>query len=279
MASRRAWSALADARRADNATELAARLPYFCSGCPHNTSTKVPEGSRAYAGSAATTWCSGWTVRPSASPIWAARARTGSARRRFPPAITCSRTWATAPITIRAMQAIRAALAAGTNITYKILFNDAVAMTGGQGNEGGLTASGSWRELLAMGVRTSPWSTTKRKTIWTCRTFPPGVERHERADLMRVQERYAKIKGVSAIVYVQTCAAEKRRRRKRGKFPDPDKRCSSTPMSAKAAAIAGCSRTACPSCRWKPNWAASARSTSRPATRISAASRASARPS
>ncbi|MDP5347913.1 MAG: 2-oxoacid:acceptor oxidoreductase family protein, partial [Paracoccaceae bacterium] len=121
------------------------------------------------------------------------------------------------------IQAIRAALAAGVNITYKILFNDAVAMTGGQGNEGGLTAQRIVAELKAMGVPNVAVVYDEKEEV-DLSTFPSNVEKHERADLQTVQEKYAKLKGVSAIVYVQTCAAEKRRRRKRGKFPDPDKR-------------------------------------------------------
>jgi indolepyruvate ferredoxin oxidoreductase len=119
--------------------------------------------------------------------------------------------------------AIRAALAAGTNITYKILFNDAVAMTGGQRNEGGLTADRIAREVLAMGVKhLAVVYDEKEEPDWSA--FPPGIERHERAELDAVQRRFREIEGVSVILYFQTCAAEKRRRRKRGRFPDPDRR-------------------------------------------------------
>lgn len=119
--------------------------------------------------------------------------------------------------------AIRAAVAAGTNITYKILFNDAVAMTGGQENEGDLGPDQIVRELQAMGITDialvyDPKEEPDRKL------FPSGLSWHERDELPTVQERFKTIKGVSAIVYVQTCAAEKRRRRKRGTFPDPDRR-------------------------------------------------------
>ncbi|TNF10217.1 MAG: indolepyruvate ferredoxin oxidoreductase family protein, partial [Rhodobacteraceae bacterium] len=120
-------------------------------------------------------------------------------------------------------QAIRAALAAGTNITYKILFNDAVAMTGGQENEGGLTAQQIAAEIVAMGVKPVVVVYDEKEEL-DLSTFPAGVEKVERAELMPVQKRLAKTKGVSALIYVQTCAAEKRRRRKRGQFPDPDKR-------------------------------------------------------
>lgn len=156
-------------------------------------------------------------------------------------------------------------------MTYKILFNDAVAMTGGQGNDGGLTAYRIAHELVAMGVRTVAVVYDAKEDIFP-RLFPSGVTTHPREDLQTVQERMARVPGVSAIIYVQTCAAEKRRRRKRGTFPTLTAGCSSIQMSAKAAAIAGCSRTASALCRWKPNWAASARSTNPLATRISAAS-------
>jgi indolepyruvate ferredoxin oxidoreductase len=121
------------------------------------------------------------------------------------------------------VQAIRAALASNVNITYKILFNDAVAMTGGQTNEGGLTSQRIVAELKAMGVPNIAVVYDEKEEL-DLSSFPAGVEKHERAEFQTVQENYAKLKGVSAIVYVQTCAAEKRRRRKRGKFPDPDKR-------------------------------------------------------
>jgi indolepyruvate ferredoxin oxidoreductase len=119
--------------------------------------------------------------------------------------------------------AIRAALAAGTNITYKILFNDAVAMTGGQGNDGGLTAYRIARELLAMGVKTIAVVYDEKEDVYP-RLFPSEVTTHTRDQMLTVQERLQKVPGVSAIIYVQTCAAEKRRRRKRGQFPDPDRR-------------------------------------------------------
>jgi indolepyruvate ferredoxin oxidoreductase len=121
------------------------------------------------------------------------------------------------------VQAIRAALAAGVNITYKILFNDAVAMTGGQPNEGGLSAPQIVREIAAMGVKPIVVVYDEKEQI-DLSAFPPEIEKVERAGLMAVQKRMAQEKGTSAIVYVQTCAAEKRRRRKRGTFPDPDKR-------------------------------------------------------
>ena len=121
------------------------------------------------------------------------------------------------------VQAIRFALMAGTDITYKILFNDAVAMTGGQGNDGNLTADQICRELLAMGVKNVALIYDKKEEIDLSR-FPADLQVGERAELDAMQEKFRHYKGVSAIVYVQTCAAEKRRRRKRGQFADPDKR-------------------------------------------------------
>ncbi|MEK6215972.1 MAG: 2-oxoacid:acceptor oxidoreductase family protein, partial [Boseongicola sp.] len=119
--------------------------------------------------------------------------------------------------------AIRAALASGVNLTYKILYNDAVAMTGGQTNEGGLAPDRIARELIAIGVgHVAVVFDDKEEPIRA--DFPREVEWHKRDALPTVQEKYRQIKGVSAILFIQTCAAEKRRRRKRGTFPDPDKR-------------------------------------------------------
>ncbi|HSG56762.1 MAG TPA: 2-oxoacid:acceptor oxidoreductase family protein, partial [Paracoccaceae bacterium] len=216
-------SALADARRNDNAQELASRLPYFCSGCPHNTSTKVPEGSRAYAGIGChymVQWMDrstiGATHMGGEGANWIGEAKFSTRDHVF-------QNLGDGTYNHSGIQAIRAALASDVNITYKILFNDAVAMTGGQTNEGGLTAQRIVAELKAMGVPNVAVVYDEKEEL-DLSTFPANVEKHERAELETVQERYAALKGVSAIVYVQTCAAEKRRRRKRGKFPDPDKR-------------------------------------------------------
>lgn len=121
------------------------------------------------------------------------------------------------------LMAIRFAKAAGTTITYKILYNDAVAMTGGQQNEGDLSADQICRELLAIKVKNVAVVYGSKEEI-DFTSFPSGLTWHTREELPEVQEKFSKIKGVSAIVYIQTCAAEKRRRRKRGTFPDPDKR-------------------------------------------------------
>ena len=216
-------AALDAARRADNAEQIAARLPYFCAGCPHNTSTKVPNGSRAYAGIGChfmASWMDretlGFTHMGGEGANWIGEAPFSKRGHVF-------QNLGDGTYNHSGNMAIRAALAAGTNITYKILFNDAVAMTGGQGNEGGLSAERICRELLAMGVKNVALVHDKKEDL-DLSVFPRGLDIHERADMDAVQRRYSEHEGVSAIVYVQTCAAEKRRRRKRGSFPDPDKR-------------------------------------------------------
>ncbi len=216
-------AALADARRNDNAEDIAARLPYFCSGCPHNTSTKLPEGSRAYAGIGChymAQWMDretlGFTHMGGEGANWIGEAPFSTRGHVF-------QNLGDGTYNHSGVQAIRAALAAGTNITYKILYNDAVAMTGGQQNEGDLDAPRIVAELKAMGVKNIAVVYDEKEDV-DLNAFPKGVEIHERADLMPVQKAFAQHEGVSAIVYIQTCAAEKRRRRKRGLFPDPDKR-------------------------------------------------------
>lgn len=213
---------LKEAQRSDNAEEIAERLPYFCSGCPHNSSTKVPEGSRAYAGIGChfmAQWMDretlGYTHMGGEGANWIGEAPFSTRTHVF-------QNIGDGTYNHSGVQAIRAAQAAGTNITYKILFNDAVAMTGGQGNDGGLSAVRIVRELQAMGLRDVAVVYDEKEDV----DFDAlkGVELHERAYLRNVQEKFAKLQGVTAIVYIQTCAAEKRRRRKRGLFPDPDKR-------------------------------------------------------
>jgi indolepyruvate ferredoxin oxidoreductase len=213
---------LADAKRADNAEEIAGRLPYFCSGCPHNSSTKVPEGSRAYAGIGChfmAQWMDretlGFTHMGGEGANWIGEAPFSTTPHVF-------QNLGDGTYNHSGVQAIRAAIAAKTNITYKILYNDAVAMTGGQHNEGDLDAARIVAELKAMGVKHLEVVYDEKEDV-DFAAFK-GTPTHERAELMSVQKRLAAVEGVSAIVYVQTCAAEKRRRRKRGLFPDPDKR-------------------------------------------------------
>ena len=213
---------LDEARRADNAEEIAARLPYFCSGCPHNTSTKVPEGSRAYAGIGChfmAQWMDretlGFTHMGGEGANWIGEAPFSKRTHVF-------QNLGDGTYNHSGIQAIRAALAAGTNITYKILYNDAVAMTGGQHNEGDLDAPRIAAELKAMGVKNLAVVYDEKEDVEGSRF--PGIPMFERAELDRVQREFSEKEGVSAIVYIQTCAAEKRRRRKRGLFPDPDKR-------------------------------------------------------
>jgi len=145
---------LAETRKADNAPEIAARLPYFCSGCPHNSSTKVPEGSRAYAGIGChymVQWMDrgtvGFTQMGGEGANWVGEAPFSKRGHVF-------QNLGDGTYNHSGVQAIRFALMAKTTITYKILFNDAVAMKGGQGNDGGLTADRICHELLAMGVKT-----------------------------------------------------------------------------------------------------------------------------
>ncbi|WP_065334100.1 indolepyruvate ferredoxin oxidoreductase family protein [Tritonibacter mobilis] len=214
---------LDDARRADNAEEIAARLPYFCSGCPHNSSTKLPEGSRAYAGIGChfmVQWMDretvGFTHMGGEGANWIGEAPFSKRNHVF-------QNLGDGTYNHSGVMAIRAALAEGTNITYKILYNDAVAMTGGQQAEGGLTAHQIAHELTAMGVKTIAVVYDEKEDV-DAKLFPSGMRMHERADLMKVQREFEDVEGVSAIIYIQTCAAEKRRRRKKGLFPDPDQR-------------------------------------------------------
>ncbi|MEK0163648.1 indolepyruvate ferredoxin oxidoreductase family protein [Phaeobacter sp. A36a-5a] len=216
-------SALDEAKRADNAEEIAARLPYFCSGCPHNSSTKLPDGSRAYAGIGChfmVQWMdretTGFTHMGGEGVNWVGEAPFSNRKHVF-------QNLGDGTYNHSGVQAIRAALAEGTNITFKILYNDAVAMTGGQEAEGGLTAQQIAHELTAMGVKTIAVVYDEKEDV-DAKLFPAGMRMHERAELMVVQKEFEKVEGVSAIIYIQTCAAEKRRRRKKGLFPDPDMR-------------------------------------------------------
>ncbi|MEE2859355.1 MAG: indolepyruvate ferredoxin oxidoreductase family protein [Pseudomonadota bacterium] len=214
---------LNEVRRNDNAPEIATRTPWFCSGCPHNSSTRLPEGSRAYAGIGChymVQWMGreteGFTHMGGEGANWIGEAPFSKRDHVF-------QNLGDGTYNHSGILAIRAALAAGTNITYKILYNDAVAMTGGQPNEGGLTAPQIARELQAMGVTPLIVVYDEKEDV-DHGQFPAGLRFEERVEMMAVQRELESAKGVSAILYIQTCAAEKRRRRKKGQFPDPDRR-------------------------------------------------------
>jgi indolepyruvate ferredoxin oxidoreductase len=201
-----------------------ARLPWFCPGCPHNTSTRVPEGSCALGGVGChlmAVWMNRstltWTHMGGEGATWIGAAAHTGTRHVFA-------NMGDGTYFHSGLLAIRAAVAAGVNITYKLLYNDAVAMTGGQPLDGVLTVPQLTRQLEAEGVRRIVVVTDETRKYAGNADFAPGVRIRPRAELERVQRELREVPGVSALIYDQTCAAEKRRRRKRGAFPDPARR-------------------------------------------------------
>jgi len=204
--------------------ERAARIPYFCSGCPHSTSTKTPEGSRSMPGIGchAMTEMAGRTTEGQIAMggegiLWVGQQPFSGDSHVF--ANVGDGTYFHSGIL-----AIRQALASNVPITYKILYNDAVAMTGGQKVDGQLTVPQITRQLEAEGVERIAIVSENPDTYGSWAPIAPGTKVFHRDELMDVQTDLQSYKGVSVIVYDQTCAAEKRRRRKRGQFPDPDMR-------------------------------------------------------
>jgi indolepyruvate ferredoxin oxidoreductase len=204
--------------------DVAVRIPYFCSGCPHNTSTRVPEGSRAYAGIGChymVQWMDrstlGFTQMGGEGANWIGEAPFSNRPHVF-------QNIGDGTYNHSGYMAIRGAIASGVNITYKILFNDAVAMTGGQKNDGGLTVPQIARQVAAEGAKRVVLVTDEPRKYPAGTEWPQGLTVHHRDDLDAVQRELAQISGCTVLIYDQTCAAEKRRRRKRGQFPDPDRR-------------------------------------------------------
>ncbi len=200
------------------------RIPYFCSGCPHNTSTRVPEGSRALAGIGCH-YMALWMDRSTATfthmgaegTTWIGEAPFTNEKHVF--ANIGDGTYYHS-----GLLAIRASAAAKVNMTYKILFNDAVAMTGGQTHDGPLDPATISRQVAAEGVKPIVVVTDEPDKYPPNTDWAPGVTIRHRSELDAVQREMRTMPGVSAIIYDQTCASEKRRRRKRGAFPDPAKR-------------------------------------------------------
>ena len=199
------------------------RIPYFCSGCPHNTSTKVPEGSRSTAGIGChvmAIWMdrstSTFTHMGGEGVPWIGQAPFTEEKHIF--ANLGDGTYYHSGVL-----AIRAAVAAKVNITYKILYNDAVAMTGGQPVDGPISPAIIAQQVAAEGVQKIV-VVSDEPDKYPSGYFAPGIAIHHRDELDRVQRELRDTPGCTVLLYDQTCAAEKRRRRKRGKYPDPAKR-------------------------------------------------------
>ncbi|MGX7708904.1 indolepyruvate ferredoxin oxidoreductase family protein [Methylobacterium sp. Gmos1] len=204
--------------------DIAARIPHFCAGCPHNSSTKVPEGMRAYAGIGChymAQWMDrgtdGFTQMGGEGANWIGENAFSKRGHVF-------QNLGDGTYNHSGSLALRWAVDTGTTITYKILFNDAVAMTGGQPHEGGLTVDRIAAQVRAEGVARIALVTDEPHKYPETIVWPDGLTIHHRDELDAVQRDLATVPGVSVMIYDQTCASEKRRRRKRNAFPDPDKR-------------------------------------------------------
>jgi indolepyruvate ferredoxin oxidoreductase len=200
------------------------RVPHFCSGCPHNTSTRLPDGSRSLAGIGChymVTWMDResetFTHMGGEGVTWVGQAPFTSEKHVF--ANLGDGTYYHS-----GLLAIRAAVAGKVNITYKVLYNDAVAMTGGQPFDGPLDQGMISRQLAAEGVRPIVVVTDEPDKYPAGFGWAEGVTIRHRSELDAVQRELREVSGVSAMIYDQTCAAEKRRRRKRNEYPDPAKR-------------------------------------------------------
>lgn len=193
-----------------------ARKPFFCSGCPHNTSTKLPEGSRALAGIGCH-YMAGFndpstdlnTHMGGEGLTWVGAAPFTTEKHVF-------QNLGDGTYNHSGSLAIRAAVAAGANITYKLLFNDAVAMTGGQRAESGFTPAQITRQLASEGVAKTVIVVDELERYAGVSDLAPGVEVFPRSELMTVQKALRDTPGTTVLLYDQTCATEKRRRRKRG---------------------------------------------------------------
>jgi indolepyruvate ferredoxin oxidoreductase len=207
-------------------TDTGERAPWFCSGCPHNTSTRVPEGSRAMAGIGCH-YMAVWMDRSTST--FSQMGGEGVAWTGQAPFTTDAHVFANlgdGTYFHSGILAIRQSIASGVNITYKVLYNDAVAMTGGQQvgeRPEGHSVLQIMKSLVSEGVKKLV-IVSDQPEKYEGAALEPGVTVHHRDQLDALQRELREIPGTTAIIYDQTCATEKRRRRKRGKLATPDKR-------------------------------------------------------
>jgi indolepyruvate ferredoxin oxidoreductase len=201
------------------------RVPYFCSGCPHSSSIPRPMDSREMAGIGChwmAMYHEEFDLEPSTQmggegANWVGQAHFTESKHVF-------QNLGDGTFYHSGSLAIRFAVASGVNITYKILYNDASAMTGGQPVEGHPTVPMITNQMHAEGVRRIAVVSDDPGKYPASIGFAPGTSVHHRDEMEALQLELRDFKGVSVLIYDQTCAAEKRRRRKRGTFPDPQQR-------------------------------------------------------
>ncbi|MEO4002053.1 indolepyruvate ferredoxin oxidoreductase family protein, partial [Mesorhizobium sp. CAU 1732] len=209
----------------DNGAPIMARTPYFCSGCPHSRSTRIPDGSLSMTGIGCHTMVT--MVRPQeALPPTHMGGEGGNwiGLSHFTGTKHIFQNMGDGTYYHSGLLAIRAAIASGVNITYKILYNDAVAMTGGQPVDGPISVAEIAQQVRHEGVDTIRIVSDNPDHHRGNPRLPPGVQISHRDDLDGVQRDLRDIPGCTVLIYEQTCAAEKRRRRKRGTFPNPPQR-------------------------------------------------------
>ncbi len=200
------------------------RVPTYCSGCPHNTSTVVPEGHRALGGIGCHYMVTWMDRRTDTFTQMGGEGATWCGQAPFVETPHVFQNLGDGTYFHSGSMAIRQAVSAKVNITYKILYNDAVAMTGGQPVDGTLSVPDIARQMRAEGIETIVVVSDDIEKWSDPSIFPDGVQFHDRAELDAVQKRLSEVKGASILIYDQTCAAEKRRRRKRKLMVDPAKR-------------------------------------------------------
>jgi indolepyruvate ferredoxin oxidoreductase len=217
------------------------RKPFFCSGCPHNSSTRVPEGSRALAGIGCHYMAS---FNDPSTDLNSHMGGEGLSWVGASPFTTESHVFVNlgdGTYNHSGSLAVRAAVAAKSSMTYKLLFNDAVAMTGGQAAESGFTPAQITRQLHAEGVQKIVIVAAEPEKYQHATDLAPGVEVHPRSELMKIQEQLRETPGVTVLLYDQVCATEKRRRRKRGKMQAAPQRVMINPLVCEG--CGDCSKT------------------------------------